>query len=81
MKLNILSEIGILKFPQETYRSSQLWLLIDRTRYTWEILTSDGVCLRSQYWYKHPDTALAKAKAHIERELAVTQIVEVVGWV
>ncbi len=55
--------------------------LIDRTRYTWEIFTSDGVCLRSQYWYKHPDTALAKAKAHIERELAVTQIVEVVGWV
>ena len=81
MKLNILSEIGILKFPQETYRSSQLWLLIDRTRYTWEIFTSDGVCLRAQYWYKHPDTALAKARAHIDRELAVTKILEVVGWV
>jgi hypothetical protein len=24
---------------------------------------------------------LAKARAHIDRELAVTQIVEVVGWV
>ena len=81
MKLNILSEIGILKFPQETYRSSQLWLLIDRTRYSWEIFTANGVCWRSQYWYKYPDTALAKARAHIDRELAVTKIVEVVGWV
>jgi hypothetical protein len=37
--------------------------------------------LRWQYWYKHPDTALAKAKAYINREVAITQIVEVVGWV
>jgi hypothetical protein len=27
------------------------------------------------------ETALAKAKAHIDRELAVTQIKEIVGWV
>jgi len=61
--------------------------VIDRTRYTWEAIAGDGLCLRaqywyrSQYWYKHPDEALAKAKAHINRELAITQIVEVVGWV
>ena len=81
MRLSILAEIGLLKFPQGLYRSYELWLLIDRTRYTWEIFTANGVCLRSQYWYKHPDTALAKAKAHIDRELAVTQIKEIVGWV
>ncbi len=37
MKLSVLAEIGILKFPQQVYRSCELWLLIDRTRYTWEI--------------------------------------------
>ena len=52
MKLNVLSEIGILKFPQETYRKHELWLVIDRTRYTWEILANDGLCIRSQRWYK-----------------------------
>lgn len=81
MKLSILAEIGLLKFPQETYRSQEIWLLVDRTRYTWEILTVDGYCFRSQRWYKHPDSALAKAKAHINRELAVSQIKDVVGWV
>jgi hypothetical protein len=79
-KLSILAEIGVLKFPQGTYRSCQLWLVVDRTRCTWEIFTVNGLCLRSQYWYKHPNTALIKAKAHIDRELAITQIVEVVGW-
>ena len=81
MKLGILAEIGLLKFPQEVYRSCQLWLVVDRTRYTWEILAPHGVSWRSSYWYKHPDTALAKARVHIDRELAVTQIVGVVGWV
>ncbi len=80
-RLSILAEIGLIKFPQGLYRSCELWLLIDRTRYTWEIFTANGICLRSQYWYKHPDTALAKAKAHIDRELAVAQIKEIVGWV
>ena len=88
-KLSILAEIGVLKFPQGTYRYCQLWLVVDRTRCTWEIFTVNGLCLRSalrssaslsQYWYKHPNTALIKAKAHIDRELAITQIVEVVGW-
>ncbi len=81
MKLSVLAELGLLKFPQETYRQHELWLVIDRTRYTWEAITANGFCLRSQRWYKQPDTALAKARAHIERELAVAQIVEVVGWV
>lgn len=81
MKLSILAEIGILKFPQETYRSVEIWLLVDRTRYTWEILTAEGHCFRSQHWYKHPSNALSKAKAHIDRELAIAQIREIVGWV
>lgn len=81
MKLGILAEIGILKFPQEVYRFYELWLLIDRTRYTWEAVTAEGFCIRSQRWYKHPETAIAKAKAHIDRELAVSQIKGVVGWV
>jgi hypothetical protein len=81
MKLSVLAELGLLKFPQHTYRQHELWLVIDRTRYTWEAITANGFCLRSQRWYKQPDTALAKARAHIERELAVAQIVEVVGWV
>ncbi len=81
MKLGILAEIGILKFPQETYHSYELWLLIDRTRYTWEILAAYGLCIRSQRWYKRPDTALVKAKLHIDREQAISQIKEIVGWV
>lgn len=81
MKLGILAEIGILKFPQETYRTCEIWLVVDRTRYTWEILTRAGYCFRSQRWYKHPDTTLLKAKAHIDREIAISQIKEVVGWV
>lgn len=81
MKLSILAEIGILKFPQETYRSHELWLLVDRTRYTWEAIATDGLCFRSQRWYKYPDTALAKAKVHIDRELAISQIRNIVGWV
>ncbi len=81
MKLSVLAEIGILKFPQETYRQHELWLVVDRTRYTWEAITASGVCLRSQRWYKQPDTALIKAKAHVDRELAVAQIRGVVGWI
>ncbi|HEY9674154.1 MAG TPA: hypothetical protein V6D11_22135 [Waterburya sp.] len=81
MKLSVLAEIGILKFPQETYRQHELWLVVDRTRYTWEGITASGFCVRSQRWYKHPDTALIKAKVHIDRELAVSQIRGVVGWV
>ncbi len=80
MKLNVLSEIGILKFPQEKYYSHELWLLIDRDRYTWETLTVNGY-IRSPYWYKNPDTALTKGRVYIERELAVVQIINVVGWV
>jgi len=80
MKLNVLSEIGILKFPQENYYSHELWLLIDRDRYTWETLTANGY-IRSPYWYKNPDMALIKGRAYIERELAVVQIINVVGWV
>jgi hypothetical protein len=81
MRLGILAEIGILKFPQETYCSHELWMLVDRTRYTWEILTVDGYCFRSQRWYKHPSTALLRAKAYIDREQAISQIKGVVGWV
>jgi len=80
MKLNVLSEIGILKFPQENYYSHELWLLIDRDHYTWEMLTANGY-IRSPYWYKNPDTAVTIGRAYIERELAVVQIVNVVGWV
>jgi hypothetical protein len=81
MKLSVLAEISLLKFPQETYRQHELWLLIDRTRYTWEAITASGFYLRSQRWYKQPDTAITKAKAHIDQELAVSQIRGVVGWV
>jgi len=81
MRLGILLEIGILKFPQENYQSQSLWLVIDRTRYSWEALTKDGFCCRSQRWYKHPDTALTKAKAYIDRETAISRIKDVVGWV
>lgn len=81
MKLSILAEIGMLKFPQEVYCSYELWLLIDRTRYTWEIVAADGCCIRSQHWYKYPDKALSKAREHIDRELAISQIIEIVGWV
>jgi hypothetical protein len=81
MKLSILAEIGLLKFPQESYRSVEIWLLIDRTRYTWELITGEGYCFRSQRWYKQPNTAITKARLHIDRELAVSQIKEVVGWV
>ncbi|HEY9670473.1 MAG TPA: hypothetical protein V6D11_03450 [Waterburya sp.] len=42
---------------------------------------SNGICLRPFYWYKSPETALAKARLDIDRELAVTQIVQVVGWI
>lgn len=81
MRLGILAEIGILKFTQETYHSHELWLLVDRTRYTWEALTVDGYCYRSLLWYKHPNTALLKAKAYVDREQAISQLKEVVGWV
>lgn len=81
MKLSILAEIGILKFPQEAYRSYEIWLLVDRIRYSWEIVTASGFCFRCQYWYKHPDTAISKAKTHIDRELAVSQIQDIIGWV
>ncbi len=81
MRLSILAEFGLLKFLQGLYRSCEVWLLIDRTRYTWEIFTAQGLCLRSQYWYKSPDSALAKAKVHVDRELAITQLKEIVGWI
>lgn len=81
MRLGILAEIGILKFPQENYGFYQLWLLVDRTRYSWEAVRSDGVCIRSQNWYKKPDTALNKAKDHIDWENARSQIIEAIGWV
>ncbi len=42
MKLSVLAEIGILKFPQETYRQHELWLVVDRTRYSWEAITASG---------------------------------------
>src|SRR4028118_665563 len=81
MKLSVLAEIGILKFQRENYRQHELWLVIDRTRYTWEASTANGFCLRSQRWYKQSDTALVKARVQIDRELAVSQIRGVVGWV
>jgi hypothetical protein len=81
MKLSVLAEIGLLKFPQETYRQHELWLVVDRTRYTWEAITASGFCMRSQRWYKQPDTAIVKARVQIDRELAVSQIRGVVGWV
>lgn len=81
MKLSVLSEIGLLKFPHGNYRGYELWVVIDRTRYTWEAVVANGFCIRSQRWYKHPDTAMAKARVHIDRELAVLQIRDVVGWV
>jgi hypothetical protein len=79
MKLSVLAEIGLLKFPQEPYRRHELWVVVDRTRYTWEAITASGFCLRSQRWYKRPDTAIVKAIAHIDREIALAQIRGVVG--
>ncbi|NEO11437.1 MULTISPECIES: hypothetical protein [unclassified Moorena] len=81
MRMSILLEIGILKFPQQTYHSYEIWLLIDRTRYSWEAITPNGFCFRSQRWYKSPNTPILKAKKHIDRELAIYQIKDVVGWV
>ena len=81
MRFGILAEIGVLKFPQEMYRSYEVWLLVDRVRYTWEAARGDGVCIRSQRWYKRPETALDKAKDHIDIEIARTQIRDVIGWV
>ena len=81
MKLSVLAEIAILKFPQETYRKHELWLVVDRTRDSWEVIAGDGLCIRSPRWYKQPDTALALAKAHIHRESAISKIRDVVGWV
>ena len=81
IKLSVLAEIGILKFPQETSRKHELWLVVDRTRYSWEVIAGDGLCIRSQRWYQQPDTAFAKAKAHIDRELPISKIRDVVGWV
>ncbi len=80
MKLSVLAELGLLKFPQETYRQHELWLVVDRTRYTWEAITPSGFCMRSQRWYKQPDTEIVKARLQIDRELAVSQIRGVVGW-
>ena len=81
MKLGILAEIGLLKFPQQIYCFHELFLVVDRIRYTWEITTPHGWTVRGNRWYKQPERAIAKAQEHIERELAITQIVEVVGWV
>jgi hypothetical protein len=80
MRLSVLAEVGIIKFPQENYLSHELWLLVDRTRYTWEALTPNGY-IRSQHWYKHPNTALTKGRCYIERELAIAQIRDIVWWV
>jgi len=80
-RLGILAEIGVLKFPQQMYRSYQVWLLVDRVRYTWEAVRGDGVCIRSQRWYKRPENALNKAFAHVDWEIARTQIRDVIGWV
>ena len=41
----------------------------------------DGVCIRSQRWYKRPENALSKAFAHVDWEIARTQIKDVIGWV
>jgi len=81
MKLSVLAEIAILKFPQETYRKHELSLVVDPSRDSWEVIAGDGLCIRSQRWYKQPDTAVAKAKAHIDRELPISKIRDVVGWV
>lgn len=81
MKLGILAEIGLLKFPQQIYCFYELFLVVDRIRYTWEITTPHGWTVRGNRWYKQPERAIAKAQEHIEREVAITQIVEVVGWV
>ena len=37
--------------------------------------------IRSQSWYKRPETALDKAKDHIDIEIARSQIRDVIGWV
>ncbi len=45
MKLSVLAEIGILKFPQQAYRQHELWVVVDRTRYTGEGIIACGFCL------------------------------------
>jgi hypothetical protein len=82
MKLSVLAEIGILSFPTRDLPPARAmaWSLT--------VLATVGRQLqpaasekRSSQWYKHPDTAITKAKAHIDRELAVAQIRGAVGWV
>lgn len=81
MRLGALAEIGILKFPQEVYLHHQIWLLVDRERYSWEAVRSDGISIRAQYWYKKPENALRKAKEHISWEITRIQIKDIIGWV
>lgn len=81
MRFGVLAEIGVLKFPQEKYLHHQIWLLVDRDRYSWEAARGDGISIRAQYWYKKPETALDKAKAHIDWEIARSKIRDVIGWV
>lgn len=80
-RLNILMEIGILKFPQEFYRGYHIWLLVDRCRYSWEVITAEGHCFRSPNWYVRSSTALLRAKQNIDLNLTKTQILEAIGWV
>ncbi len=39
--LSPISDSGEPLFPQGLYRSCELWLLIDRIRYTWEFFTAN----------------------------------------
>ncbi|MEQ8536963.1 MAG: hypothetical protein RIB93_05815 [Coleofasciculus sp. D1-CHI-01] len=81
MRLSVLAEIGLLKFPQQQHRGYKVWLVVDRARYSWEATRRDGLCIRSQRWYKRPETALSKAQQHIDCEYAKSQIRDVIGWV
>lgn len=80
-RLNILMEIGILKFPQETYRGYSVWLLVDRCRYSWEVMNSQGHCFRSQSWYVRSSTALLRAKQNIDLNQTKAQILHSIGWI
>lgn len=79
-RLNILMEIGILKFPQTHYRDWEVWLLLDRHRYSWEIMNDRYQCFRSQSWYKHPENAIQRAKENIDLAYTKAQLQKAIGW-
>ena len=44
MKLSVLAELGLLKFPQETFRQHELWLIVALSRDTCDIGHEVKIC-------------------------------------